>query len=295
MIISYYTLSSIWICFFINTFNDGKSLLFHMIFVPLRLTSEFRWNFYMFYCYFNSYSLFWIFLIPLIPFNLSLSFRMFIHWSTNFMETYFEALGSIPILDVSFLANLPIIFVFFFKQRLPVALSPSTTLLPWTGALIARYIIISYEDDNKFIKYITKAHLYFMVQPSVSYHTVDIPHTNISESNYVFNIWIIWACESHSSSSFSSLIYELNRIFSLLPGSIKFGKYSTAILSVHKFLFPSKCWLFIYIPFFCWVLLHNISLTLYIYIYWCIIMEIMIYGLPILHWTKNPDMSNMKW
>ena len=33
-------------------------------------------------------------------------------------------------------------------------------ILVYTPSLIARYIVISYEDENKFIKYIEKAYLY---------------------------------------------------------------------------------------------------------------------------------------
>ena len=41
-----------------------------------------------------------------------------------------------------------------------VALSPSTTLFPWSGVFIARSIIILYEDDDTVIKYTPKPHLY---------------------------------------------------------------------------------------------------------------------------------------
>ena len=55
------------------------------------------------------------------------------------------------------------------------------------SALIARSTIITHEYDNIVIKYMVKSYLYCLAQPSVSSHIVDIPDTNITDSNNVFN------------------------------------------------------------------------------------------------------------
>ena len=57
-------------------FNYGNSFLFRLIFIPLGLTSEFLWTLHIHDWYLNIYSQFCIFVLPLVPFNLSLSFRM---------------------------------------------------------------------------------------------------------------------------------------------------------------------------------------------------------------------------
>ena len=178
---SYNTLASIWICFSLITFNYGNSFLFHLIFMPLWLTSDFLWTFYIFYWYLNSYSLFCIFVIPLSPFNPSLLLKIFIHWYANLMETSFEALVIIPIFYVSLLASLSIGSICSFKWNVSIPLILSTTFFPWPGALILISVIITYEDYNTVIKYISKAHIYLLEQPPVSYLTVYIPHTNIPE------------------------------------------------------------------------------------------------------------------
>ena len=76
------------------------------------------------------------------------------------METSFEALGIIPIFDFLLIASLPISSIFYLKPFLSVAFIPSTALFPLSGTLIARYIIIPYEDDDTTIKYLAKAHIY---------------------------------------------------------------------------------------------------------------------------------------
>ena len=67
-----------------------------------------------------------------------------------------------------------------------VVFSLSTTLFSLQSAFIEWSIIIPYEDYNTAIKYISKAHIYCLAQPSVYYHTIDIPDTNIPDSK-VFN------------------------------------------------------------------------------------------------------------
>ena len=186
---------------------------------------------------------FFIFVLPLSQFNIVLLFRICRHWSANFMETYFKALGSIPIIVVSLLANLPISSIFPFKQRFSVALSPSTKLFLWHGAFIALSIIIPYEDGNTVLKYINKAHLYWFSQPSVSSHTVDIPETNSTDPKinsidetyeYVNHMHIVHCCHLYMNGI---------QIFFLLPISIEVGKYSTAIPSIDNCLFLPQCWL----------------------------------------------------
>ena len=83
------------------------------------------------------------------------------------METCFYALGSIPIFNLSLHSNLQKCSIVLFKNRLSVALSPSTTIYTSTGAFIVRSIIIPYEDDNTVIKYVAKSHIYCLAQPLV--------------------------------------------------------------------------------------------------------------------------------
>ena len=181
MIMYYNHLASIWSCIPLVTFNDVKGLLFHIIFIPMWLTSAFLWTLYIPYWYLNSYSIFCIFLLTLSPFNPYLLLGISIHWLLTLMETAFEALGRIPILNILFLENSPSSSISYFKYSLSDALSPSKTLFSWTGALVAWSIIIPYEYYSTVIKYISKSHLYLLAQPSVSSHTFDIPDTNITE------------------------------------------------------------------------------------------------------------------
>ena len=89
-------------------FNYGKVLLLHLILIPLWLTSELLWKFYIRNWYLNIDYLYCIFVLYLSKFNISLLVRMCIHWSANWTQTYLEALGSIPIFVILLLANLPI-------------------------------------------------------------------------------------------------------------------------------------------------------------------------------------------
>ena len=59
----------------------------------------------------------------------------------------------------------------------------STKLFPRSGALIERSIIIPHEYYNTVIKYMAKAHIYCLEQQSMSSYTVDIPDTDINDSN----------------------------------------------------------------------------------------------------------------
>ena len=58
------------------------------------------------------------------------------------MEAYFGSLGIITIFDVSLLVDLPVSYIFSFKQNLPDELSPSTPLFPLSGEFISQSIII---------------------------------------------------------------------------------------------------------------------------------------------------------
>ena len=104
---------------------------------------------------------------------------------------YFETLGSIPIFDVSLLANLPISSICSFNYVFTIALSPSTTIFPLPGEFISRYIIVAYEVDNTVIKYIAKSHLYCLTQSSVSSNNVDIPDTDSTDSKNLLNKLIV--------------------------------------------------------------------------------------------------------
>ena len=72
---------------------------------------------------------------------------------------------------------------FTLQISFSVAFSPSATLFPQPGALISLSIIITHKDYNTVIKYTAKSHIYFLEQPSVYSHTVEIPDTNITDSN----------------------------------------------------------------------------------------------------------------
>ena len=100
----------------------------------------------------------------------------------EFNRDIFEALGSIPTFDVLLFANLPIGSICYFKLHLSVALSPSKTFFPWPGALIAQFIIITYEDYIKVIKYTAKEQIYCLAQQLMSYHTVEVTDTSIPDS-----------------------------------------------------------------------------------------------------------------
>ena len=104
-----------WDAFQLITFSDGNIFLFHTIFIPLWLTSDFLWTLCIRDWYFNINYIFWVCMIPLSQFNLSALLRMFIYWSANLMKTFFEALVRISTFDVSLLANLPTISIFSFK------------------------------------------------------------------------------------------------------------------------------------------------------------------------------------
>ena len=58
------------------------------------------------------------------------------------------------------------------------------------------------------------------------------------------------------------------------------------------YLHPNVDSVFLY-WLFCWIFLHNFSLTLYCF--WCIIMETIISSIPTFHGTNNHNMSKMKW
>ena len=77
-----------------------------------------------------------------------------------------------------------------------------------------------YEDYNTVIKYIAKAHLYWLAQTRVSSHTGDIPHTKITESTYLL-IDDKYECVNHMNLV-NSINYIWNKFnfFTLLPGSI---------------------------------------------------------------------------
>ena len=101
------------------TFNDGNSLLLHLIFIPLWLTSEFLRTLYKRYWYlysdlsiecFATFESIHIYLLLII----------FIHWSKNLMDTSFAALVSIPIFDLLLLANLPISSIFTSNNVFPL-------------------------------------------------------------------------------------------------------------------------------------------------------------------------------
>ena len=58
------------------------------------------------------------------------------------------------------------------------------------------------------------------------------------------------------------------------------------------YFFPNVKSVFLY-RLFRWIFLHSLSLTLYCFS--CNSVETIISGLPTFHWTKNPDLSKMKW
>ena len=76
-----------------------------------------------------------------------------------------------------------------------IASIPSTTFFLWPGVLIERSSTITYYDDKTFIKYLTKEHIYWSLQPMVSSNTIDIPDTDIIDSNISFVRLNIEACE----------------------------------------------------------------------------------------------------
>ena len=205
-----------------------------------------------------------IFLLPLIPFNLYLLLRMFINCSTNLLYTSFETLGSIPIFDVSLLDNLPRSFIFYFKERLSVELSPSTTIFTLLGAFIARSIIIPYKDYNTVVKYINKAHLFFLVQSSASSHTVDILDTNIPDSK------ISWINESYKNVNHVHLFHchhlFMNAILILFHYYLDQLNLENIQYQLLPFIIACFCpnidLVFIY-QLFSWTFLHNLTLTLY--------------------------------
>ena len=53
-----------------------------------------------------------------------------------------------------------------------MSLIPSTTSLPWPGALIPRSIIIEKSWDKTEIRYSAEAYIYCSAKPSVFYHVV---------------------------------------------------------------------------------------------------------------------------
>ena len=91
------------------------NIVFLKVTAAASLGTEFEHYIFIYYLYLNSDSLFCIFVIPFSPFNIYLLLIMCIRWSVNLIETSFESLGSIPIFDVSLLANLPISSIFSFK------------------------------------------------------------------------------------------------------------------------------------------------------------------------------------
>ena len=84
----------------------------------------------------------------------------------------------------------------------------------------------------------SKSNLYCFTRPLVSSHTVDMPDTNSPDSIYFL------INESYDNVNHMHLVHfhhlYMNeiRIFPFLPGSIEFGKYSTAIPSIDNCLFP---------------------------------------------------------
>ena len=59
--------------------------------------------------------LYFCFLVTLIPFNLYLLVIIYKHCYATFMEPYFDAMGSIKILDVSLLVTYPRSSISSFK------------------------------------------------------------------------------------------------------------------------------------------------------------------------------------
>ena len=86
---------------------------------------------------------------------------------------------------------------------------------------------------------------------------------------------------------------DIKILNAFIPGSIEFGKYSTGITSIYNCLFSSQCWIYISIPVVLMNFLHYLSLTLYCF--WCTITGTIISSIPTFYWTKDTDMSNIKW
>ena len=156
-------------------------------------------------------------------------------------------------------------FHFPFKNRFSVAFSPPTTVLPWLSALIAWYIIVPYEYDNTVIKYVAKAHLYFLPKLLVSSHAVHILDTYILFQS--FKIYETYYHVNHIHIIHCRHLYMNEILFSfhcyldqLNLENIQ-HQHLTLIISYFN---PNFDFVFIY-QLFCWVFLHSIYLTLYIY------------------------------